>query len=80
MPTIRRTIIIIRMGTTCGRTILIHNNIRIIPRATHIIGITGIEFTTATTIIIITIKVLAKPQWCETLNTVFSWARTRFCS
>jgi hypothetical protein len=78
MPTIRRTIIIIRMGTTCGRTILIPNNTRIITRAPHITGITDIEFTTVTTVIIITTKVPAKPQWCETLNTVFSWTRTRF--
>jgi len=77
MPTIRRTIIIIRMGTTCGRTILILNNTRIIPRGPHITGITGIEFTTAATVIIITTKVPEKPQWCEIRNTVFSWARER---
>jgi hypothetical protein len=66
------------MGTTCGRTILILNNTRIITRAPHITGITGIEFTTATTVIITITKVPAKPQWCEILNTVFSWTRTRF--
>ena len=56
MPTIRRTIITIRMGTTCGRTSLILNNTRIITGAAHTTGITGIEFTTVTTIIITTIK------------------------
>jgi hypothetical protein len=56
MPTIRRTIIITRMATTCGRTTLILNNTRLTARAPHTTGITGIEFTTATTVIIITIK------------------------
>jgi hypothetical protein len=60
MPTIRRTIIIIRMDTTCGRTSLILNNTRIITGVAHTdahtTGITGIEFTTATTVIITTIK------------------------
>jgi hypothetical protein len=56
MPTIRRTIIIIRMGTTCGRTTLILNHTPIITGAAHTTGITGIEFTTATTVIITTIK------------------------
>jgi len=52
MP-IPRPIIIIPMVTTGGRTILILNPIRIITRAPHTIGITGVEFTTATIAIII---------------------------
>jgi len=48
------------MDTTCGRTSLILNNTRIItgvaPTDAHTTGITGIEFTTANTVIITTIK------------------------
>jgi hypothetical protein len=74
MLPIRRVTIIIPMGTTCGRTSLILNNTRIITPALPT-GITGIEFTTATTVIITTTKVPAKPQWCEIRNTVLSWTR-----
>ena len=50
---IPRPTIIIPMGTTGDRTTLILNHIRIITRAPHTIGITGVEFTTATIAIII---------------------------
>ena len=52
MP-IRRTITIIPMGTTGGRTTLILSHIRIIT-APHTPGITGVEPTIATITIIIT--------------------------
>jgi hypothetical protein len=46
------------MGTTCGRNTLIPNYTRITTRDPHTTGITDIEFTTATIVIIsIAIKV-----------------------
>ena len=51
---IRRTIIIIPMGTTGARTTLIHSRIRIITLVTGAMGITDVELTTATIAIIIT--------------------------
>ena len=53
MP-IRRVIIIIRTGTTSGRTTIIPSNIRIITLAPDTLGITGAELITATIVIITT--------------------------
>ncbi len=53
MP-IRRTIIIIRTGTTGGRTTLILSRIHIITVAPDTPGIMGVELTTAIIAIIIT--------------------------
>jgi hypothetical protein len=51
---IQRATIIIPTGTTGGRTTLIPNRIHIITVATDTAGITGVELTTATIVIIIT--------------------------
>ena len=51
---IRRTIIIIPMGTTGGRTTTIHSRIRIITPVTGTMGITGVELTNVIIAIIIT--------------------------
>ncbi len=59
MPT-RRTIIIILMGITGGRTTLIHSHIRIITGARHTTRITAVERTTATIAIIITTAIELK--------------------
>ena len=53
MP-IRRTTIIILMGTTGGRTTAILKRIRIVTQAIDIPGITGVELITATIAIVIT--------------------------
>jgi hypothetical protein len=51
---IRRAIIIIPMGTTGGRITIIPSHIHLITVATDILGITGVEATLATIVIIIT--------------------------
>ena len=45
------------MGTTGGRTTLIHSHIHIITGAPHTTRITGVELTTAIIAIIITIAI-----------------------